>query len=85
MDTTKAARAALEAGGYLAICGNAARYRHPQKEQPRKIAIKKAGAIAVNLELFACGALWPFADWYRLPSNVELSGAATEVKPKRDV
>lgn len=25
--------------------------------------------IAPSLELFACGALWPFADWYRLPSK----------------
>ena len=70
MDTTKATVAALEAGGYLAICGNAARYRHPQKERPGKISLKKAEAIAADLELFACGAFWPFADWYRLPSKL---------------
>lgn len=72
MGTTQAAKAALAAGGYLTICGSAARYRHPQKKTSGRISLAKAQGLADGLELFACGAKWPFADWYRTPSN-ELS------------
>lgn len=67
MNTVKAAKEALEAGGYLSICGNSARYRHPQKKKAGRISLEKGKAIAFELELFACGRLWPFADMYRLP------------------
>ena len=68
--TVKAANDALSAGGYLSICGNAARYRHPQKKKAGCIALAKAQTLATDLELFACGMYWPFPDWYRVKTDL---------------
>lgn len=73
MDTVKAAREALAAGGYLSVCGNAARYRHPQKAKPGKIALREAQTLLTELEEFACGANWPYPYWYRLPPNAQVN------------
>jgi hypothetical protein len=76
MDTVKAAIEAINSGGYIATCGNAARYRNPNKSKAGTISLKKAKAIVADLEHFACGALWPYADWYRQPQTDSAEGKA---------
>ena len=74
--TLHRAESALEAGGRLVTCGNAARYVHPSDEKPRPIALHKAKQIIKwrELEEYACGARWPFASWWRLPQTTPRQG-----------
>ena len=69
MNQTEFALEALRADGYLAICGNAARARHPRKGVGR-ISYKKALQLveSLSLEVSSCSTRWPFADRYVLPS-----------------
>lgn len=70
MRTINCARMALAAGGYLATCGNAARYIHPRKPKAGVISLANARKLIEldRLEEFACGALWPYAEWWRPPT-----------------
>ena len=61
------AKVCLEKGGYLTICGNAARYVAPG-EAPGVIAHHLAVKMvkSLNLEHFACGRTWPYPDLFRI-------------------
>lgn len=61
------ARACLERGGYLTICGNQARYVEPG-QRPGVIAHHLAVRMAetMGLEHFACGRTWPYPDQFRI-------------------
>ncbi|MCB9913245.1 MAG: hypothetical protein H6827_09635 [Planctomycetes bacterium] len=65
--TEDLARECLEQGGYLTICGNAARYVLPG-DTPGVIARHLALRLvqAMELEHFACGRTWPYPDQFRI-------------------
>jgi len=75
MNRTEFAIEALNKGGYLAICGNAARARHPKKGVG-VVTYKKALHLveSLALEISSCSSRWPFADRYVLPPKTNQQG-----------
>jgi len=82
--TESAAMKALAAGGYLSVFGNGAMYHAESPDTSRlgsggkQIALKRAQAMAEQLEHFADGCKWPYPSLYRVTHNAKLtSGALT--------
>ena len=68
MKSIERARKALQAGGYITICGNSARFRVPGSEAvPIRHSTAEALVQQDGLEHFADGFRWPFPRLYRTP------------------
>ena len=70
MKTIDRARKALRAGGYITICGNAARFRAPDG---KPVPIRHATAVTLvkedGLEHYANGCHWPYPSLFRIQQN----------------
>lgn len=71
MKTIDLARKALQAGGYVTICGTSARFRAPgSAAMPIRHSTAETLVQQDGLEHFADGCRWPFPSLYRIPTQV---------------